>query len=257
MGQYYIACFLDTDNREKVVSAMDTEAIEGGWIGCKLMEHSYIGNAFVNDVASRLVKSPKRLVWAGDYGDEVVGDDNYHSLGLELGYLEQEDPDKAKAALASHTVYIDHDRKEWFDLSKQNRPCERGWHGKIHPLPLLTADGNGRGGGDYRGSMLADMVGSWKGDLIEVSDKAPEGYTEIFPWFTEIEDWNDEDEARANRPVKRYAVTRYFHTTDTVYVEAASEEEAIELADGMEGDWKTLRNGLQRDGSSDAVEADE
>ena len=255
MGQYYIAVFIN-DERNQVVAAQDTGNMEGAFIGCKLMEHSYIGNVFVNDVAFRLAKCPKRLVWAGDYGDEVSGGDNWYALGRKHGWLGQEDKEMAAAVLGNLTVYIDHDKKEWFDLANQRRPAMRGWDGRIHPLPLLTADGNGRGGGDYHSPILEEMVGSWKGDLIEVSDKAPEGYTEIQPWFTEIEDWSEEDDAKLGGELKRYAVTRYFHTCDTVYVSAATEEEAVRLAREMEGDTAALLDGLQEDGSPDAVLAE-
>ena len=40
---------------------------------------------------------------------------------------------------------------------------------EFHPLPLLTANGNGRGGGDYLGSDM-DLVGSWAGDRIAVAN---------------------------------------------------------------------------------------
>ena len=45
---------------------------------------------------------------------------------------------------------------------------EQKWGGIIHPLPLLTAIGNGKGGGDYRGTCL-DLVGHWACDKIEAA----------------------------------------------------------------------------------------
>ena len=56
------------------------------------------------------------------------------------------------------------------------------WGCMIHPLPLLTSVGNGRGGGDYRGT-LQDEVGTWAGDLIETQDVKPNGYTDATDWF--------------------------------------------------------------------------
>jgi hypothetical protein len=47
---------------------------------------------------------------------------------------------------------------------------------RINPLPLLTAEGNGRGGGDFGGTD-EDKVGSWARDVISVEKVAPEGYT--------------------------------------------------------------------------------
>jgi len=52
--------------------------------------------------------------------------------------------------------------------------------GEYHPLSLLTAEGNGRGGGDYRGS---GDVGRWARDIISMEDDIPEGYTAYDPGF--------------------------------------------------------------------------
>ena len=42
----------------------------------------------------------------------------------------------------------------------------------IHPLPLLTCAGNGRGGGDFRSE--DSRVGTWFKDRIYTSNKLPE-----------------------------------------------------------------------------------
>jgi len=42
-----------------------------------------------------------------------------------------------------------------------------------HPLPLLTALGNGMGGGDYRGKEGKDNIGSWAFDEIYVTYLRP------------------------------------------------------------------------------------
>ena len=47
----------------------------------------------------------------------------------------------------------------------------------VHPLPLLTACGNGRGGGDYPD--YDEQIGAWAFDRIEVTDKCPTGYEKM------------------------------------------------------------------------------
>jgi hypothetical protein len=78
---------------------------------------------------------------------------------------------------------VNHDKKQF--VNKTNVPKDRdGW--RIHPLPLLTCEGNGRGGGDFRGD--SDLVGSWARDIISVeSTKStiPKGYTELIFDLTE------------------------------------------------------------------------
>lgn len=66
-----------------------------------------------------------------------------------------------------------------------------GW--QIHPLPLLTAEGNDRGGGDYRGTNMK-LVGTWARDFISVPTEVDytylrslqaKGYEIINPLFAE------------------------------------------------------------------------
>jgi hypothetical protein len=41
----------------------------------------------------------------------------------------------------------------------------------------LTCEGNGRGGGDYRGE--SPLIGSWARDVISVSDTKPKDFEEL------------------------------------------------------------------------------
>ena len=47
-----------------------------------------------------------------------------------------------------------------------------------HPIPLLTAIGNGKGGGDYHGSCM-DKIGYWACDEIEANYEVPKDYKDI------------------------------------------------------------------------------
>ena len=47
----------------------------------------------------------------------------------------------------------------------------------IHPLPLLTAIGNGLGGGGYREDD-AWQVGMWANDVISIEENIPGEYEE-------------------------------------------------------------------------------
>lgn len=68
---------------------------------------------------------------------------------------------------------INHSKMEFVNKSKV--PNNDGW--VIHPLPLLTCEGNGQGGGDYRGE--SPLIGSWARDVISVDCVKPKGYKEI------------------------------------------------------------------------------
>jgi hypothetical protein len=176
MGQYYKPCFLDKDKKEvkKWVYSHDYDS------GLKLMEHSWFLNEFVGAVESQLIPGGKYhktpIVWAGDYADEEEGTKiNLYDKATDKNKL------KPKATVLDDTYryIINHDKKLYVDKTKIAN--NDGW--RIHPLPLLTCEGNGRGGGDYRGE--EPIVGSWARDVISVESEMPKDYDEIL--FTCVE----------------------------------------------------------------------
>ena len=176
MGQYYVA--VNLDNMEHVGPHKYDN-------GAKLMEHSYIGNNFVEAVEFLLIDdgqqkarwSGQRIVWAGDYADEEEGSDRTLYDLVKGGGLQM----LIEAIPADYKYLVNLDKKEYVDKSKCPKYGEHDW--SIHPLPLLTAEGNGRGGGDYCGN--DDYVGVWSRDRISLMKEIPEGYTELTPNFIE------------------------------------------------------------------------
>jgi hypothetical protein len=172
MGQYYVAIIL-ADNDSKKAEHIKAYLESFGESGQKLIEHSYINNGFVNTLEFQLTKDgmfyKSRVVWAGDYADNEVGsENNLHKLTHEL-------PDKClnnlKLPIKSAKEYryiINHTKKQYVDKEKQY----------YHPLPLLTAEGNGRGGGDYYGQG-EKLVGTWARNVISIEKEIPEGYTKL------------------------------------------------------------------------------
>ena len=167
MGQYYRGCILG-NNKKTVVKCMKSYDYDSG---AKLMEHSWMKNPFVGAFESMLVGNPQYVIWAGDYADECKGlKTNVYQRCIEK--LEVP-PEVVPPQIVKAKYIVNHDKQMFVDKTKV--PDADGW--KIHPLPLLTCDGNGRGGGDFRGE--SDLVGSWARDLISVEAKKPKGYTEL------------------------------------------------------------------------------
>lgn len=190
MGQYYRPIFLKGKKSNKPEFAFNAFAYDNGQ---KLMEHSYVGNYLCLAVMYNLLNAPKRLVWAGDYADGEGGDDkpNLYFLSNEQkdkkGKTECEEisPDtlptynELKEMFSKEFFVINHTKKVYFEMQPANDKLV------INPIPLLTAEGNGRGGGDYFGTNCG-MVGTWARNEIEISSEAPEGYSEINePMFME------------------------------------------------------------------------
>ena len=65
MGQYYHPLLIGDDGK-----SLSANAHEFG-NGIKLMEHSWIGNDFVNAVLSFLHENPMRVAWIGDYATDI------------------------------------------------------------------------------------------------------------------------------------------------------------------------------------------
>jgi hypothetical protein len=175
MGQYFNPILL-AENKKTVKSWMYSHEYDNG---LKLMEHSYIGNNFVSAFESLIKNNPQRVVWAGDYADECKG-------RKTNTYGRCKDTEKVKPTerfTTTETRYIvNHTKKQFVDkFSVSEIPMWKGT--KIHPLPLLTCEGNGRGGGDFEGENK--YIGTWARDIISVESKKPIGYAEIKPDFAE------------------------------------------------------------------------
>lgn len=183
MGQYYRPVLEDNCGRFSF-SSYDYAN------GAKLMEHSYIGNMLVRRVEIELLNNPMRLTWAGDYADEIEGSEDNLFTATEPKNATEEELSKVKRSLEEDEngdgfkYLVNHTKKEWCS----NTGKETKWGGRLSRLPLLTADGNGRGGGDYEGAYMK-YVGRWKGDLIEIvndlSEVDVETYKQIKPNFRE------------------------------------------------------------------------
>jgi hypothetical protein len=215
MGQYYKPVFLSENNKPvNFVYSHDFGS------GLKLMEHSWMKNDFVRFVEKQLIDNPKKIVWAGDYADNenpetiteqeinFLADEksdywnseklrkegvNIYSLCETVSKLTHNEnvEDKYSHKFSERTIaplklkyLINYDKQEYVDKSKV--PADKdGW--KIHPLPLLTCEGNDRGGGDFRVDENAnqgnvELIGSWARNKIGVAFKKtdiPKGFKEV------------------------------------------------------------------------------
>lgn len=172
MGQYYKPINI---NKKQWVYSHEFNS------GLKLMEHSWIKNPFVQAVESLLTIGgawyKNQIVWAGDYADEEPNSaENLYSMTTSddgKDRMQKIKPSLIKNIEKSYPFIVNHSKKEFVD--KRLVPIKEGW--KIHPLPLLTCEGNGRGGGDFHGE--SDLIGRWARDSISVEEEAPKGYEMI------------------------------------------------------------------------------
>lgn len=163
MGQYYHPVLLKKNG--EICKAFSSYEYDNG---AKLMEHSYIGNGLVKAVELALKNKKYSLIWAGDYADE-----DWYFRPTDEQYVKNEGKNLITKDTESPRYIINHTKKVYIDKEKIKNKDEYGFI--IHPLPLLTSMGNGRGGGDYKGTNM-DMVGSWAKDIISTADDINETY---------------------------------------------------------------------------------
>ena len=180
MGQYYKIIILTNDDTKKEENIEDIPKVPiSMWIypydygnGGKLMEHSYIGNNFVQALEN--IISPEgmfymhRVVWAGDYADdEKCKSKNLYSITEDLSNLQSHPPSHDTSC---YKYVVNHTKNMYVDKNKAIS--------NIHPLPLLISEGNGKGGGDYTGNNV-ELCGTWARDIISVEKEIPENYLEL------------------------------------------------------------------------------
>ncbi len=189
MGQYYKPIFLNEKNKPTAfVYSHDFGS------GLKLMEHSWMNNDFVGFVERQLAIQPQKIVWAGDYADgEGDKEENLYELSDSVGRLTHNDEVEnkylhefgyGKGSTRKRKYLINFNKMEFIDKSKTPLNSD-GW--QIHPLPLMTCEGNGRGGGDFRG-VESSLLGRWSRDRIGVVSRKsdiPTVFTEIIFDLTE------------------------------------------------------------------------
>lgn len=194
MGQYYRPTIINKDG-------IETFYAHNYQNGLKLMEHSWVGNFLVQAVVTRLLNNPSMVFWWGDYVEtsdiskEIAGRALFdYRVSIDNKFVKDVnnnvyDKDIISETNFSHPNYIiNHTKKVYLDLddcttSHGFASDEDDW--VVHPLPLLTAVGNGRGCGDYFSDTDKQYVGTWAGDVIETSYEVPGGYEKVNYYFRE------------------------------------------------------------------------
>lgn len=171
MGQYYMPVI----KRGKKLRRVHSHDFGSGF---KLMEHSYVGNHFVNVVANEIVENPAQLYWLGDYAeaDDFASEFMFNKI---YGYAWGRKRNR-RTTVEDRNINFDWG-KDWYYINTTKKeymlmPKEGDW--VYSPISLLTAIGNGRDGVDYHGD--PSMIGYWAGDKVYLSMTKPDGkFTDI------------------------------------------------------------------------------
>ena len=170
MGSYYEATIQREDGTPKRYCTHDVDN------GLKLMEHSYIGNEYVDRIMSMLIGEPGRLSWVCDYSDEHIWCWDKTDEASKEEFLED------SMRIEPTYFILNHDEKQFIDiekLEKIERKESEDW--PINPITLLTnSSDSSLGGGDYHPEWSQRK--SWDMHEIEVvlkEEDLPQDYRDI------------------------------------------------------------------------------
>ena len=189
MGQYYMPILGNAYGGQCKVF---DRSVNGEYTFAKLLEHSWWNNTFVNAFSEFLYNNPGRVCWVGDYATEpddfnlnvpvAITRPNYKKVwGKNVNPL--------TCAPSDFTLdgkfLVNFDTRQFIDLDeyKATSVGSDGW--TIHPLPLLTAIGNDRGGGDFHKGIGYDKIGSWAWQLLAFLDQPPKDFSKVNIRFIE------------------------------------------------------------------------
>lgn len=198
MGQYYRAVLIAEDGTRRI---MTPDVYNDGY---KLMEHSWIGDDFVNAVLAEIDNNPHHLAWMGDYANTAPDNgknfndgfvknteellDIYDGVWTGNGKIPCVSPESnhpylltgkdADCFIVNLTKKCFIDMQAYVDINTS----DGSWC--VNPLPILTSIGNGQGGGDYHG-LGEDFAGTWAFDKIYVTALKPRHLEEVMFCFHE------------------------------------------------------------------------
>ena len=216
MGQYYKTLLISENGSVAMLNPRDFD------FGSKLTENSWIGNDYVNAALCLLQDNPLRVAWIGDYSyDPYEGEyagipeeqflrfykmawGNEALQPIPPSFFDKQKLDNICTLKTNRKFIINHTKKQFIHMGEyiaQNSYEEKGLfeNGEynesavetwcVHPLPILTACGNGRGNGDYA-EWQPDFanVGTWAFDLIEYTGSVPADYTAATFHFSDQND---------------------------------------------------------------------
>lgn len=179
MGQYYNQVIIFKDDYR--INITDRRIEGQGYTMAKLTEHSWFGNNFCDTVGAMIYNKPAYIVWCGDYAEQqeldeirilkrfnITYDEIWRSVGRDYDALKKQTFDWHNKFILNKTKKLAIDVNKYWNKSVVDVGEGESW--VLNPIPILCSVGNGRGGGDYKGTG-EELAGSWAGDEIMIADE--------------------------------------------------------------------------------------
>ena len=177
MGQYYNIITKKDDKYTVYDRSYFDRQGKSVYMMAKLTEHSWIGNTTMECFSSIILRNPQNVAWVGDYADDTELEEitnkvltlkDIKSLHCKAHKSDNETTMEYLPIDTKYMLLVNWTKKQYismYDYIKKNTIND--WC--LHPLSLLTALGNGKGGGDYHG-INEELIGYWAFDEISFED---------------------------------------------------------------------------------------
>ena len=202
MGQYYKGLLIEFTGDKPVESAEDLNrddvnvTIFSPWVfnsGSKLVEFGEMMSSISREVLHRLkdARTKKQMIWVGDYSNDTEGESGLKNALYEIAWGNKETQKEAGVSNVSKQdasmIYFNKMYGEDVYICANHRlksfvRC-RVYDRFFAPI-LLTALGNGAGGGDYWYDK-SEEVGAWALDRISIHGGGVESFKISYPDYTE------------------------------------------------------------------------
>ena len=194
MGQYYKTVLMSErkDDTQKIIT-VDNNCGFSEYHGLKLMEHSYLNNEWTDLIAVFIYKNKCRMSHVGDYAYEypqyvLAYNENVAKVALKVDDMCYDAGGKILNFNYRGKFLVNWTKETYVSFDEYMKKGFSDWSKEVYicPFTLLTALGNGRGGGDYYNDYPnCKRVGDWAWDVISIEDDAPDGFKQDDVYFTE------------------------------------------------------------------------
>lgn len=146
----------------------------------QMKDQAFMDCRYTALIKGLLFQTPAHVLWAGSLADPEPDKERNMYEGARAKRLRplQSIPYTRDVFSRMHYL-VNHTKKQFLDYAAVLKDSSGN---RLDPLPILTAEGNGRGQGDYYG-LNRELAGTWARDIISIEETIPEGYDEYFSPF--------------------------------------------------------------------------
>ena len=150
----------------------------------QMKDQAFVDCRYTACVKGLLFQTPAHVIWAGSLADPEPGKErNMFDCARNKRLRPETLIPFTKDVFSRMHYLVNHSKRQYIDYATALKDDSGN---RLDPLPILTAEGNGRGQGDYYG-INRELAGIWARDIISIEETPPadfDEYTNPFVWWT-------------------------------------------------------------------------